>query len=353
MAAPQTYDESVAPADDLGALTDDRIRRFSPAELAQTIGGYREAWDDLGSLVQDLDSVGFISNGSAHPWAPMVMHRLGQYLQHGGHRSHPHGRLGRTVRQLLQHLHTVMMRHVDLEREKKLWHAKCNVVQTMYWQSVAANTASTTATMRAPYSGVNYMILDILMPAPLTPFGFWSNISFAGINFAQPGSAITYAAPGASGTQGAVLGGMGFTCLYHDKTAPEGCRGFNPWTGWILSSDAISTWQWFNASTLNPASVICDVLMRSSPCEVDWSMNQGGRIAGWHAPSQPWGSHALDMMYAGVLGLTGALRGGPENWFQGQQQSHPGNFGSIGPGVGVRPSGHAGPFGPPMSRPIR
>ncbi len=334
-----------AAADGLGGLDSESFRSYSPAVLAQTIGGYREAWGDLGMLVQDLDSVGMISDGSAHPWAPMVHHRLGSYLQQGAHRRHGHG-VGRTIHQLLAHLHGVIGRHVDLEREKKLWHAKSNVVQSMYWQNVAANTASTTATVRAPYSGVNYMVLDCLMPAPLTPFGFWSNISFASLNFAQSGGTISYAAPGASGTQGAVNGGMGFTVFYQDKTAPEGCRGWNPWTGWILSSDAVSTWQWFNGSTINTGSVICDVLMRSSPCEVDWSMAQQGQTNAWYTGNMgPAGTHALDMMYAGVLGLSGALKGDPGHWGYGQHGRHTGNWGSIGPGIGVQPNGHAGPAG--------
>jgi hypothetical protein len=340
--------EMIVPQDGLGSVSADVIQRYDPRDLARTLGGYREAWGDLGALVQDLDAVGMISDGSAHPWAPMVLHRLGHHLQHG-HHTH-HGHMGTVVHKLLAHLHAVMARHVDLEREKKLWHAKSNVVQTMYWQGVAANTASTTATMRAPYSGVNYMILDCLMPANLTPFGFWTNISFASINFAQSGQTIAYAAPGASGTQGAFAGGMGFTAFYEDKTAPEGCRGWNPWTGWILSSDAVSTWQWFNGSTANPASVICDVLMRSSPCDTaDWGQAQGGiGWSGFYAPQHPLGSHALDLMYAGVLGLSGALKGPPQNWLHGQHQGHPGSYGSVGPGYGAHPSGHAGPWGPAL-----
>lgn len=336
------------PPDGLGTVEADALNRYSPQDLSRTLGGYRELWGDLGSIVTDLDAVGMISDGSAHPWAPMVLHRLGHHLANHHHQQHP---MGETTHRLLAHLHAVMSRHVDLEREKKLWHAKSNVVQSMYWQAVAANTASTTATMRAPYSGVNYMVLDCLMPANLTPFGFWSNISFASINFAQAGSTISYATPGASGTQGALPGGMGFTAFYEDKTAPEGCRGWNPWTGWILSSDAVSTWQWFNASLANPASAICDVLQRSSPCEtVTWETSNNGGWAGYHAAGHGGiGSHALDMMYAGVLGLSGALKGPPQGWFQGQQSGHPGNYGATGYGApGVHPSGHGGPFGPAL-----
>ena len=288
-----------------------------------------------------------VSDGSAHPWAPMVLHRLGQQLEHGHHVHHGHPHMSHVVHRLLAHLHAVMARHVNLEREKKLWHAKSNVVQTMYWQSVPPNTLSTTATVRAPYSGVNYMILDILMDTLLTPPGVWTNISFASINFGTPGGTITYAAPGTGGTQGAggVLGGMGFEAFLHDKTAPEGCRGWNPWTGWILSSDAVSTWQWANIDGSNARSLACSILMRSSPCDTE---NWGGEKhrAGWYASGAgDHGAHALDLMYAGVLGLSGALKGPPSEWFAGQHMAHPGNWGSTGPGFGARPSGHAGPAG--------
>jgi hypothetical protein len=340
--------QAMVRADNLG----DALDRYSAADLAQTIGGYRSAWKDLGTLVQDLDAVGYISDGSAHPWAPMVMQRLGHHLQHADHLTHL-GHAGHTIHKLMHYLHQVMARHVNLEKEKRLWHAKSNVTQTMYWQSVAANTASTTATVRAPYSGVNYMVLDILMDTALTPPGFWSNISFASINFAQSGNTITYAAPGTGGVQGAggQAGGMGFDVFLHDKTAPEGARGWNPWTGWILSSDAVSTWQWVNADPSNARSLFASLLMRSSPCDVSpWMQGgqQGQGTVQWFGYPAAWhqsGAHALDMMYAGVLGLSQALKGPPSGWGHGQHMGHPGNFGSMGPGPGVHPMGHAGPTG--------
>lgn len=354
----QQQQQAAPPSDGLGYVDSDSIlKRYSPAELATTIGGYREGWGDLTKIVADLDAVGMISDGSAHPWAPMVMHRVGQHLAHHGHPGHQHHHMSPVVHRLLAHLHAVLARQVNLEKEKRLWHSKSNVVETMYWQSVAANTASTTATVRAPYSGVNYMILDVLMDTLLTPPGFWSNISFASINFAQSGSTITYGTPGASGTQaaGGLTGGMGFECFLHDKTAPEGARGWNPWTGWILSSDAVSLWQWVNADAANSRSLFCSVLMRSSPCDTtSWGSGVKG---GEHGAMIPWagfpafanpgiGSHALDLLYAGVLGLSGVPKGHPNEWFSGQHATHPGNYGSIGPGPGAIPGGHYGPTGP-------
>jgi hypothetical protein len=347
----------------------DAIERYSSQELAKVIGGYREAWGDLGKVVQDLDAVGFISDGSAHPWAPMVMERLHHHLQHPHHHEMVSrlGHAGHTIHRLMSYLHHIMARHVSLEREKRLWHAKSNVVQTMYWQNVASNTNSTTATVKAPYSGVNYMVLDILMDTVLTPPGMWTNISFASINFAQSGSQIVYTPPGTGVQGGPAAGGHGFEVFLHDKTAPEGARGWNPWTGWILSSDAVSTWQWMNLDPVNPRSLTTSILMRSSPCEMSqWEGNVQQMMPGQQAPTSiPWagypafahagiGQHALDMMYAGVLGLSPALRGHPTQWgispgaFQGQQMSHPGNFGSVGPGMGVHPTGHAGPTGGSM-----
>jgi len=349
--------------DDLGSA--DKLERYSSADLARVIGGYREAWSDLGRMVADLDAVGFISDGRAHPWGPMVMQRLEHHLQHP-HHAEVAARLGvagQTIHRLLRYLHGIMARHVNLEREKRLWHSKSNVVQTMYWQNCASGTLSTTATVRAPYSGVNYMVLDILMDTALTPPGLWTNISFASINFAQAGSQITYAAPGTTGTQAAAAnGGMGFEQFLHDKTAPEGSRGWNPWTGWILSSDAVSSWQWLNLDPNgNARSLFCSILMRSSPCEMQkWEGNVNQTVRGQET-SIPWagyptfahdmGSHALDMMYAGILGLSPALQGHPSQWggmshpMQGQHAGHQGNYGSVGPGPGVHPSGHAGPTG--------
>jgi hypothetical protein len=354
MNAPQ---QQLAAPDNLGAFDGNNIQRYDPRELATTIGGYREAWSDLGKLVQDIDAVGMVADTSAHPWAPMVQAQIRGLLEHGQHRHHHHP-TSMAVHRLLQHLHGVLARQVDLEREKRLWHAKSNVVQSVNWIGVAANTASSTATVRAPYSGVNYMVLDCLMPANLTPLGYWTNISFASINFAQAGGTISYSTPGASGTPtGAVTGGMGFTCFYEDKTAPEGCRGWNPWTGWILSSDAVSTWQWFNPDLSNSRSLICDILMRSSPCDTaNWqSTGQYGAgqasipWAGFHYASNPHiGSHALNMMYAAVLGLSGVNKGHPSEWFSGQHMGHAGNFGSVGPGFGAQPTGHGGPWGPAL-----
>jgi hypothetical protein len=349
---------AVRQADNLGEV----LERHSTKELATVVGGYRDAWKDLNTLVVDLDAVGFIGDGSAHPWAPMVLHKLHTHLQHPDHHALASlGHAGHTIHKLLAYLHSIMRRHVDLEREKRLWHAKSNVIQTMYWQNVASNTASTTATVRAPYSGVNYMVLDVLMDTVLTPPGMWTNVSFAGINFAQPGQTITYGVPGASGVQGGPQpGGMGFEAFLHDKTAPQSERGWNPWTGWILSSDAVSTWQWQNLDPANARTLFCSVLMRSSPCEMAmWTGNVQQTIGGQQFPI-PWagfptfahpglGTHALDVMHAAMLGLSSVPKGHPRDWFSGQHMGHPGNYGSVGPGYGAHPSGHGGPFGPVMT----
>ena len=66
---------------------------------------------------------------------------------------------------------------------------------------------------------------------------------------------------------------------------------------------------------------------------------------GYPAAWSQTGAHALDMMYAGVLGLSQALKGPPSGWTSGQHQAHPGNWGSMGPGPGMMPSGHGGPTG--------
>jgi hypothetical protein len=302
--------------DNLGANDVSNLERYSPRELATVLGGYREDWADLGNVIEDLDAVGNVGNTQAHPWGPAVMHRVGEHLQHGHH--HP------VIARLLSHLHRVMARHVDLEKERNLWHAKANVVESIQWVQVPANSLSSVATLKAPYSGVNYMILGALMAANLTPLGWWNSINFAGIEFANPSqkSVVYSTAAGVAGTPNTQ--GMGFATFYEDTTAPSGERGWNPWVSWILSSDAVSLWQWFNPDLSNPRSLCIDVMMRSSPCEVDFHRHEGKDMAWFSGDFPDQGAHALNMMYAAVLGAHGLKQHTtPMDWYSSTHGYHP------------------------------
>jgi len=323
-------------------------------DMQAELGGYREAWDDLGKVLQDFGGLGMVPapDAGAHMYSPLVLERLGHIVHHphlGRHAQSPHFR---AIHNMLQHLYGLMHRNVQLQREKALWHEKANVVESVQWTAVGAATLSSTATIRAPYSGVNYMILDMLMPAELTPLGWFTQMTFAGINFAQPSlSSVTYGPPGASGTP--AQQGMGFSVFYTNKTCPEGSRGWSPWTGWILSSDAVILLQWFNPDALLARSLDVDFLMRSSPCG---ALFQQAIPHAWHV-SQGY-HHVVDQIYGAVLGLSGGPMGVPTaqplgSLLHGQHLHGPmGTFLTTGQGhipSGGVPAipGHAGPTGVP------
>lgn len=319
--------------DNLGSS--DMLDRYSSGELAQALGGYREMWADLGSVVKDLDAVGMVGDGSGHPYGPMVLHKLGSVLRH----HHDHGQHHSAVTRMLHHLYSVMAHNEHLKRQHRLWHGASNVISSVQWVNLAANTSSSTATLQSPYSGVNYMILDILCDSIVMPPGWFVNLSFAGINFAQPATnRVTYGTPGASGTP--ATPGMGWSAFLQDKTFPDGRRYWNPWVGWILSSDAVSTWQIYNADQAFPRTFCFDVLMRSSPCQDDYNTNK--RFA-WH--DSELGNHALDLMFAAVHGLGGQPKGDPTTWGTHQGVGVPGIFPSGHSPAAILPHG-----GPPPPR---
>ena len=317
---------------------------LSPQEMAQQLGGYREMWGDLGKVLADIDDVGnYLPDGSAHAYAPAVLDRLGHLIQHPGLMHHQGHGYFHSIQRLLHHLHGVVARNHELQVEKELWHTKGNVVTSVQWQNVATTSLSTTATLKAPYSGVNYMILDILMASEVTPLGWLTNLSFAGINFANPSqNSVTYGAPGNSGSP--TQQGMGFAVFYTNKTAPEGCRGFQPWTGWILSSDAQIFLQWFNPDPSFTRSISLDFVMRSSPCGNAWGGAFEGKTVGWHVSR---GFHnAVDQINSLIFGLSGMNQGPPlmdgaPDWTAGGGHHYPS-------GGSFFPSGHSGPAGVPM-----
>jgi hypothetical protein len=328
--------------DNLGSNDPASLERYAPRELAQVLGGYREDWADLGNVIEDLEAIGNLGNTHAHPWGPAVMHRVGEHLQHGHH--HP------MLHKLLSNLHRVMARHADLERERNLWHAKANVIESIQWVGVKPASLSSTATLKAPYSGVNYMILGALMAANLTPLGWWNSINFAGIDFAGPSQkSVTY---DTDGTGKPATQGMGFTTFYEDTTQPQGERGWNPWVSWILSSDAVSQWQWYNPDPNNPRSLCVDVLMRSSPCDIDFHKQEGKDIAWYSGDFEDMGSHALNMMYAAVLGAHGhKIHQTPHDWYSAAHGYHPYQPYHGGAGGGAHaPHGPHGRGGVPTPR---
>lgn len=313
---------------------------LSPQEMQHELGGYREVWSDLGSVLADYESVGYTGDGSAHIWSPVAMERLGQLVNHPQIGRHHGDRHFHAIHNMLAHLYQLMRHNVDLKREKALWHEKANVVESVQWTAVPLATLSSTATVKAPYSGVNFMILDMIMPAELTPLGWWTQMTFAGINFAQPSlTSVTYGLPGTGGTP--AQQGMGFSWSYTNKTAPDGSRGWSPWTGWILSSDAQVFLQWFNPDANFARSLTLEFLMRSSPCGALFQQNLPHA---WHV-SQGF-SHTVDQIYGAVLGLTGAPMGAPNPMSVHGQGHYPSG------GMGF-PSGHMGPAGVPMHTTLR
>ncbi len=225
---------------------------------------------DLERVLTDTDNLGAVptSDSGVHAYAPAVMLKIRDMLGTQGRHRFSGTRHFRSINKLLQNWHDLLGRHVDLVRERQVWHEESNVVVSTPWDALAAATSSSTVEVGAPYSGIRFMLLDILVPAELNPRGRLTSFTFAGINFAQPSTSSTTVgystAAGVLGTP-AVLG-MDLTVFYQNKTAPIGRRGFRPWTGWIFDPSAKINVQIHNPDPALARSYDLAWLMRSSPC---------------------------------------------------------------------------------------
>lgn len=225
---------------------------------------------DLEHVLQDTDSLGAVpgTDSGVHAYAPGVMMKIRDLLQAGASHRFSGTRHFRSINKLLQNWHDLLGRHVDLVRERQVWHEESNVIVSTPWDALAAATSSSVCEVGAPYSGIRFMLLDILVPAELNPRGRLREFTFAGINFANPSttsSTVSYS------TAGGVLGtplvlGMDLTVFYQNKTAPIGRRGFRPWTGWIFDPSAKINVQIYNPDPALAKSYDLAWLMRSSPC---------------------------------------------------------------------------------------
>lgn len=310
-------------------------------DLPQELRSYREAWGDLGAVLDEYGNLGMIPDPGtgAHIYAGHAHEQLGHLINSPHLGRHANDRHFHHIQNLLKHLHHLMAQSEQLQWEKRLWHEKSNVVLTVPWVALNPNTVSSTATTKAPYSGVNYMVLDLLTVAELTPPGLWTNINFAGINFADPGlKQVAYdTGAGAQGTPSATQRGMGFSVHYTNKTSPDGSRGWQPWTGWILSAAAEISFNWVNLDQNNPRSLILDVLMRSSPCGAFEMTNMP---QAWHVSE---GYHqAVNQIYGVVRGLSGLKSGPPTP--DGAWGPHA-NAWTNGQAMNSFPSGRMGPSG--------
>lgn len=256
---------------------------------------------DLNRVLVETDNLGNVppSDAGIHAYAPGVMMKIRDLLSHGGrHSQTPHFR---SINRLLRGWHDLLGRHVDLIREKQLWHEESNVVVSSPWDNLAAATQSSVATIGAPYSGVRFMLLDILVPAELTPRGRMTNFTFAGINFAQPSTNTTTlqysTAAGVQGTPASL--GMDLTVFYSNKTAPIGRRGFRPWTGWIFDPSAKIEVSIFNPDPAFAKSYDLAWLMRSSPCAEHYAKD-----AAYHYATHGDGfAEIADQIHGAVIGL--------------------------------------------------
>lgn len=259
---------------------------------------------DLGAVLQDMDSLGNVpaTDSGVHSYAPVVIAKIRELLRHGGR--HSNTRHFRSINRLLQGWHDLLMRHVDLVRERQLWHEESNVVVCTPWDSLASGATSSVATISAPYSGIRFMLCDILVPAELNPRGRLTQFNFAGIDFATPSvstATVTYStAAGVLGTP--TVQGMDLTVFYQNKTAPTGRRGFRPWTGWIFDAAARIVTQIHNPDPAFARSYDLAWLMRSSPCAETYD-----RDMAYHRSYEGFDSIA-DMIHGAVIGLG---QGGP------------------------------------------
>jgi hypothetical protein len=254
--------------------------------------------EDLSAFVEDLGATWAIpKGGAAYSHAPTVLHKLERLMREGRHERH-----GRSIQRMLDHWRRHLRHHLELAGRVAGLDAESNVVVSTPFDFVAAAAQSVTCTLGAPYSGRDFLIGDVLVPAELQPRGRFTLLDFAGIDFSGPSKAATTVAyavgPGATGTP--AQQGMGFSELYSNKTSPHRRRHFCPWTGFVFRSDAKILIAVYNPDTANPRSYDFDWMMRSDPCA------EFARNFIYH-PRHERSEHMrkLNSLHAAIIGLRG------------------------------------------------
>jgi hypothetical protein len=229
--------------------------------------------DDLSGVFADFDTaVGGVDDlGAFGRTDPLMLLAKIEQLRERGHRTHWGGmptHLGEHIGHIVHKFHHLVNRNIQLERELEVLSMSSNVIVSTPIDNLAAATTSGLVTFGAPYSGIDFAITAMLLPAELTPPGRFSTLQFMGIDFATPstsGIVVQYAAP--SGTLGTpVVQGMGLSSFYTNLTAPRGHRVFEPWVGWMFDASAKVSFTVYNPSATLSATYLIDWMMRSSPC---------------------------------------------------------------------------------------
>jgi hypothetical protein len=270
----------------------------------------RREVDDIGLVLEDIgygldgvmDDLGEISRTHA----PSLLGKM-ESLMHHGFGPHIPNHHQHSLHNMLERFHAVVERSLHLERELAAMQDTSNVVVSTPIDNLAAATTSANCTFGAPYSGIEFMICEMLMPAELTNFGGFGSLQFAGIDFATPSTSanvVTY--DQVAGVLGAPLTKrMGFSVFYTNKTMPSHHRRFCPWTGWIFDPSAKITFNVFNPTAFAQSYSI-DWLMRSNPCTEAYQ--EGSRDMAYHLQSHD-AQHSFDMMHHFVLGMGNATPG--------------------------------------------
>jgi hypothetical protein len=262
---------------------------------------------DLGKVMDDLGAWEHVPEDRSfvRSYEPAVRAKLEYMLQHHG------DHYGHQTQRLLHAWYDLLRKHANLRREANAWRAACNTITSVAWDAIPAAGTSSTATLNAPWSGVDYVLLDMLVPANTQARFRFVKLAFASIDFSQNSiSSVTYSTAG--GTSGTPLQqGLDATAFLHDKTAPDGTRKFTAWTGWAFAASAQIFVAVYNPDSTYPKGVDIAFLLRSSPCDQNWNPNYGMHWAregmgqmqfGDGSVNSQWG-HTVDMIHAGVLGI--------------------------------------------------
>lgn len=220
--------------------------------------------EDLSAFVEDLGATWSMpKGGTAYSHAPTVLAKLERLIREGKHERH-----GKAIRMMLDHWRRHLRHHLELAGRVAGLDAESNVVVSTPFDAVAPASLSVICTLGAPYSGRDFLIGDVLVPAELQPRGRFALLDFSGIDFAQPSkgaTTVSYAAGGGGTTGTPAQQGMDFSILYTNKTSPHRRRHFCPWTGFVFRSDAKILIQLFNPTTIDRDYDFAWA-MRSDPC---------------------------------------------------------------------------------------
>ena len=254
---------------------------------------------DMTGFVEELGATWAIpKTGNVHSHAPTVLHKLERLMREGKHERH-----GKAVRAMLTGWRSHLRHHLDLAGKVAGLEAESNVVVSTPFDAVGPGALSVLATLSSPYSGRDFLIGDVLVPAELQPRGRFALLDFASINFASPSataSTVQYQNFGGGVTGAPATQGMDFTVFYQNKTSPHRRRHFCPWTGFVFRSDAKILIQVFNPDTVNARSYDFAWCMRSDPCA------EFARNFIYH-PRNERGDHMrrLNALHGAVIGLRG------------------------------------------------